>query len=160
MPIEGDNLFQALGRRPNTAGLDLDKAEVQVGDNGISVNAEMRTHQPHIFAVGDVNRIHEIVHIAIQQAEVAGYNATHTDAPQRGVDKRLTMEVTFTDPIAIVNIACCVSSGWSTLRKVATVGLTENGCQAGDVPYLVTMNETWSHVTLSGPSQGLPRETE
>ena len=34
---------------------------------------------------------------------------------KRGVDERLTMEVTFTDP------------------QVATVGLTENGCQAGDV---------------------------
>lgn len=112
-------IFQALGRRPNTAGLDLDKAKVHVGHDGISVDAEMRTHQPHIFAVGDVNGIHEIVHIAIQQAEVAGYNATHTDAPQRRMDERLTMEVVFTDP------------------QVATVGLTESGCQARDVPYRV-----------------------
>ncbi len=123
---EGENrtasaevIFQALGRRPNTAGLDLDSAGVRLDHHRISVNEELRTEQPHIFAVGDVNGVHEIVHIAIQQGEAAGYNAIHPESPQRQVDERLTLEVCFTDP------------------QVATVGLTENGCQAEDVPYLV-----------------------
>jgi pyruvate/2-oxoglutarate dehydrogenase complex dihydrolipoamide dehydrogenase (E3) component len=79
----------------------------------------MRTSQPHIFAVGDVNGVHEIVHIAVLQGEAVGFNATHPDEPQRNVDERLTVEVTFTDP------------------QVATVGLTERRCQQQDVPYLV-----------------------
>ena len=112
-------IFQALGRRPNSTGLALAKAQVNVDHHRVCVDTDMRTNQSHIFAVGDVNNVHEIVHIAVQQAEVAGYNATHPDAPQRHVDERLTMEVTFTDP------------------QVSTVGLTENSCQANDVPYLV-----------------------
>lgn len=112
-------IFQALGRRPNTANLGLDKAGVQLERHRVCVNGEMRTSQAHIFAVGDVNGVHEIVHIAIQQGEVAAHNALHPDAPGRQVDERLTMAVTFTDP------------------QVATVGLSEADCQDDDVPYRV-----------------------
>jgi pyruvate/2-oxoglutarate dehydrogenase complex dihydrolipoamide dehydrogenase (E3) component len=48
----------------------------------------MKTNQPHIFAVGDVNGIHEVVHIAILQGEVAGYNTMHPEN-ERQVDDRL-----------------------------------------------------------------------
>jgi pyruvate/2-oxoglutarate dehydrogenase complex dihydrolipoamide dehydrogenase (E3) component len=116
--VAASAIFQALGRKPNTAGLDLENAGVLLEHHRVCVNEEMRSSQPHIFAVGDVNGVHEIVHIAIQQGEAAGFNATHPDAPQQQVDERLTLEVSFTDP------------------QVATVGLTESGCQAQDVPYL------------------------
>ncbi len=112
-------VFQALGRRPNTTNLGLDRAGVTLDQQRICVDGEMRTSQPHIFAVGDVNGVHEIVHIAVLQGEAVGFNATHPDEPQRNVDERLTVEVTFTDP------------------QVATVGLTERRCQQQDVPYLV-----------------------
>ena len=39
----------------------------------------MRTNVPHIFAVGDVNGLHEIVHIAIEQGEIAAHNATQEE---------------------------------------------------------------------------------
>ncbi len=55
----------------------------------------MRTSQPHIFAVGDVNGLHEIVHIAIEQE--TAHNALHPDKPKR-MDDRLKMTVVFTDP--------------------------------------------------------------
>lgn len=112
-------IFQALGRRPNTANLNLKAAGVQLERHRVCVNDEMRTSQPHIFAVGDVNGVHEIVHIAIQQGEVAAFNALHPDTIGKKVDERLTMAVTFTDP------------------QVATVGLSEAGCQAEDVAYHV-----------------------
>ena len=41
----------------------------------------MRTNQSHIFAVGDVNGEHEIVHIAIEQGEIAAHNAVSPDNP-------------------------------------------------------------------------------
>ena len=91
-------ILDALGRRPNTDGLNLDAAGVKMGEWGIGVDCAMQTSQPHIFAVGDVNGLHEVVHIAIQQGEVAGWNATHLDQTPREVDERLTTNVVFTDP--------------------------------------------------------------
>ena len=70
-------ILQALGRRPNIDSLHLDLAKVEIQKSCIPVDSKMKTNQPHIFAVGDVNGIHEVVHIAIQQGEIAGYNAKH-----------------------------------------------------------------------------------
>lgn len=111
-------ILDALGRRPNTDGLNLEAAGVEMSEWGIGVDCAMQTRQPHIFAVGDVNGLHEVVHIAIQQGEVAGWNATHLDQTPREVDERLTTTVVFTDP------------------PVASVGLTEKDCTKKKIKYL------------------------
>lgn len=116
--VAGHEILQAMGRRPNTDSLGLEAAQVEVEWGRIIVNAEMRTSQRHIFAVGDVNGLHNVVHIAIQQGEIAAYNALHPDRPAHRVGDRLKAEVVFTDP------------------QVASVGLCEMECQDLDVPYL------------------------
>ncbi len=135
-------ILDALGRRPNTDGLNLDAAGVEMGEWGIGVDCAMQTSQPHIYAVGDVNGLHEVVHIAIQQGEVAGWNATHLDQSAREVDERLTTNVVFTDP------------------QVASVGLTEKDCRKKKVDYRAAsypfddhgkslcLGETHGHVKL------------
>ena len=139
--VRAQLILQALGRRPNIDGLQLESASVDVQNGRISVDAKMKTNQPHIFAVGDVNGIHEVVHIAIQQGEVAGYNAAHPEN-EREVDDRLKASVVFTDP------------------AVASVGLSEKECQAGKIAYLAAsysfddhgksmcLGETHGHVKL------------
>jgi pyruvate/2-oxoglutarate dehydrogenase complex dihydrolipoamide dehydrogenase (E3) component len=117
--IGADVILQALGRRPNIDRLDLEVAGVQVESQRILVDQQMRTSQPHIFAVGDVNGFDEIVHVAILQGETAGFNAMHPDVESREVDDRLKLVVTFTDP------------------AVATVGMCEQTCQAEEIDYLV-----------------------
>ncbi len=111
-------IFHALGRRPNLQGLNLDAAGVRVFDGRLAVGADMRTSQPHIFAVGDVNDLTPIVHLAIQQGETAAFNATHPDEPARVIDHRLDSEMVFTDP------------------QVAMAGLSERDCRAQGIPYL------------------------
>ena len=111
-------ILQALGRSPNISGLQLDAAGVDVTGGRIVVDAAMRTSQPHIFAVGDVNDVNPIVHLAIQQGEIAGYNATHAGKPSRHIDHRLDAEVVFTEP------------------QVAVVGLNERMCRSKGIPYL------------------------
>ena len=134
-------ILQALGRRPNIDSLHLDLAKVEIQKSCIPVDSKMKTNQPHIFAVGDVNGIHEVVHIAIQQGEIAGYNAINT-ANEKEVDNRLKASVVFTDP------------------GVASVGLSEKECQANNIPYLTAsysfddhgksmcLGETYGHVKL------------
>jgi pyruvate/2-oxoglutarate dehydrogenase complex dihydrolipoamide dehydrogenase (E3) component len=111
-------LFNALGRAPATAGLNLEAAGVELEGRRIKVDASMRTNVPHIYAAGDVVGMHEIVHIAIQQGEVAANNAVG-DQEEQQVDYRLKAEVTFTDP------------------QVATVGVCEKECHLSGRPYLV-----------------------
>ena len=140
--VSAHTILQALGRRPNIDGLGLDAANVDVHQGKIVVDATMRTSQSHIFSVGDVNGLHEIVHIAIQQGEIAGWNAIHSTEPQRKQDDHLTTQVVFTDP------------------QVASVGLSEKDCRQQEIPYLVasypfndhgksmTLGELHGHVKL------------
>jgi pyruvate/2-oxoglutarate dehydrogenase complex dihydrolipoamide dehydrogenase (E3) component len=114
----GEEILQALGRRPNIEGLHLGLAEVTVNGGRIVVDGAMRTSQAHIYAVGDVNDITPIVHLAIQQGEIAAYNATHSDEPAKMIDHRLDTEVVFTDP------------------QVAVLGLNESHAKAEGIPYL------------------------
>ncbi len=114
----GEMILQALGRRPNIEALHLDLAEVAVDSGRVVVDGAMRTSQSHIYAVGDVNDVTPIVHLAIQQGEIAAYNATHPDRPAKELNHRLDAEVVFTDP------------------QVAVVGLNEATCRAREIPYL------------------------
>ncbi len=140
--ISAEVILQALGRQPNIDALDLNKVKVSTHRGAITVSDDMRTSTPHIFAVGDVNGLHEIVHIAIQQGEIAGWNAVHPEASPRLQDTRLKAQVVFTDP------------------QVANVGLSERECQQQGISYLVAsypfsdhgkslcLGETHGHVKI------------
>jgi len=68
--IDADQLLFAVGRRPNTSGLGLEAAGVEVGDNGqIKVDADNRTNVASIFAVGDVTDRVQLTPVAIREAQ-------------------------------------------------------------------------------------------
>ncbi len=112
----GEILF-ALGRVPNTATLDLEKAGVATEDGRIVANKFMQTSAPHIYTAGDCTGPHEIVHIAVQQGEIAAHNIAHSSRPRK-MDYRLLISVVFTEP------------------HVAFVGLTEKEAKARNISYL------------------------
>ncbi|MBT5471714.1 MAG: dihydrolipoyl dehydrogenase [Nitrospina sp.] len=124
--VEAESILQALGRKPNIEGLNLQAAGVTTEKGRVKVDPQMRTNQKHIFAVGDVNGIHEVVHIAIQQGEAAGYNTVHPESAKE-VDNRLKASVVFTDP------------------AVASVGLSERECKAANIDYLVASHPFSDH---------------
>lgn len=115
--VEAEEILLALGRSPNTAELGLEHAGVTTDNGRIVTDALMRTSAPHIYAAGDCTGPHEIVHIAIQQGEIAAHNITHPEHP-RTIDYRLLTAVVFTDP------------------QVAKVGLTEKEAKAHGLPHL------------------------
>jgi pyruvate/2-oxoglutarate dehydrogenase complex dihydrolipoamide dehydrogenase (E3) component len=92
------HLFNALGREPNTAGLNLAAAHVETDADGqVIANRWQQTSQPHIYAAGDVCGPHEIVHLAVAQGELAARHAfRRRDA--RPIDPALLLCVVFTDP--------------------------------------------------------------
>ncbi|MDD3180141.1 MAG: NAD(P)/FAD-dependent oxidoreductase [Opitutaceae bacterium] len=90
--------FNALGREPNTVGLDLAAAGVRTRPDGqIVTNRWQQTTSPHIYAAGDCCGPHEIVHVAIQQAELAARHAAGLKNLEP-VDYSLLLSVVFTDP--------------------------------------------------------------
>jgi pyruvate/2-oxoglutarate dehydrogenase complex dihydrolipoamide dehydrogenase (E3) component len=115
--VRAEEILFALGRVPNIASLGLEGIGVRVEGRRIAANAQMQTSLPHIYAAGDCTGPHEIVHIAIQQGEVAARNAAHPDCMKQ-MDYRLLTEVVFTEP------------------QVAVVGFTEKSARAANRPYL------------------------
>lgn len=64
-----DTVMLALGRDPNTQGLGLEAAGVEVNERGaIVVDAYSRTNVPHIFALGDVTDRVNLTPVAIHEA--------------------------------------------------------------------------------------------
>lgn len=89
--------LNALGRRPRTALLRLDTAGVRTTPSGrIATDGFQQTSNPHIYAAGDCCSPHEIVHIAIAQAEVAVKHALGHKVEPIHYDHLL--QVAFTDP--------------------------------------------------------------
>jgi pyruvate/2-oxoglutarate dehydrogenase complex dihydrolipoamide dehydrogenase (E3) component len=115
--VAAEEILFALGRVPNTASLGLEKIGVKTEDGRIVTNAKMQTTAPHVFAAGDCASLHEIVHIAVTQGEIAAHNIVKPGA-LRKIDDRLLISVVFTDP------------------QVATVGLTEKVAREKKVPFL------------------------
>lgn len=113
------HLFNALGREPHTAGLNLAAAGVRTRPNGqVVINRWQQTSAPHIYAAGDCSGPAEIVHTAILQGELAARHAAGVKK-LRPVDWSLLLNVVFTDP------------------QLATIGRLERELDAAGVPYLV-----------------------
>jgi pyruvate/2-oxoglutarate dehydrogenase complex dihydrolipoamide dehydrogenase (E3) component len=112
------HLFHALGREPNTAGLNLAAAGVRARPNGqIIIDKFQRTSAPHIYAAGDCSGPAEIVHIAIQQGELAARHAAGVKK-LKPIDWSLLLNVVFTDP------------------QLATIGVLERDLDERGVKYL------------------------
>lgn len=114
--IEGDQLLVATGRRPNTSGLGLEAAGVELGSRGeIRVDDQLRTSRAGFFAAGDVVGEPAFVYVAASAGRVAAENAIG-DLGSR-LDLAIVPRVTFTAP------------------AVASVGMTEQ--QARDAGHRV-----------------------
>ena len=92
------HLFNALGREPNTRGLDLAAAGVATNEKGrVIANRWQQSSQRHIYAAGDVCGPNDIVHLAVAQGELAARHAFGVKG-LRPVDPSLLLNVVFTDP--------------------------------------------------------------
>lgn len=119
--VEGAAILNGLGRKPNTSSLDLEKAGVETREGRIRVNDELQSSTPHIFAAGDCCASLEVVHVAVQQGEMAARNAKNFLQGKplvESCDSRLNLFAVFTEP------------------QVAVVGLTEEKAREEGIAYL------------------------
>jgi dihydrolipoamide dehydrogenase len=112
-PKRYDMILVAVGRTPNGRLIDADKAGVAVSERGfISVDKQMRTNVPHIFAIGDIACPPMLAHKAVHEGHVAAEVA----AGQKSVfDARQIPSVAYTDP------------------EIAWAGLTETEAKASGI---------------------------
>lgn len=67
-----DRVLTAVGRRPRSDDLGLEKAGISTGENGfVEVDNQRRTSVPHISAIGDVAGEPMLAHVATHEARVA-----------------------------------------------------------------------------------------
>ncbi len=115
--LEADAVLVAIGRRPNTEGLALDKAGLQVNNRGqIEVGHDFQTSVPGIFAIGDVTPGPMLAH----KAEDEGIAAAEFVAGQTGiVNHDLIPGVVYTHP------------------EIANIGKTEEEVKEAGIDYKV-----------------------
>ncbi len=117
-PQTYDLVLQAVGRSPNGKKIGADKAGVSVTDRGfIPVDIQMRTNEPHIFAIGDIVGQPMLAHKAVHEAHVAaeviaGELQGNKELSASAFNARVIPSVAYTDP------------------EVAWVGLTEDQAKA------------------------------
>ncbi len=106
--VQAAKVLMAVGRRPNTDGLNLEAAGIDYTRRGITVNERFETSVPGIYAVGDVTG-------GIMLAHAATYQGLHALNCICGRQDSIRFDLI---PAAVF-----------TMPEVATVGLTEEQCK-------------------------------
>ena len=149
--VAAEQILLALGRHPATDGLGLEKAGVALVKRKIEVRPTQQSTQRHIFAAGDAASPLDVVHLAIEQGEIAARNAhrllTGSAEELERIDYRLRLFGVFSHP------------------QVAAVGASEEDLRAQGVPVIsasypfddhgksMTMGETHGFVKMLGHAQ-------
>ncbi|HTY43367.1 MAG TPA: FAD-containing oxidoreductase [Thermoanaerobaculia bacterium] len=95
--VEASHLLLAVGRRPNTDDLGLDRAGVRTDARGyVEVDDQLRTNVPGIWALGDCNGKGAFTHTAYNDFEIVAANLL--DADPRKVTDRIPTYGLFVDP--------------------------------------------------------------
>ncbi len=113
--ITGSHLLVATGRTPNTEGLGLELASVEVTDRGyIRVNERLQTTAPGVWAIGEVAGSPQFTHISVDDFRVVHANIAGGNRVTTG---RQVPYCLFTDP------------------ELARIGLSEIEARAQGIPY-------------------------
>lgn len=117
--VIGSHVLLAVGRRPNTDDLGLDRAGIATDDRGyIEVDDGLRTTAPGVWAMGDCNGKGAFTHTAWNDYEIAAANLL--DGASRKVSDRILGYALYVDP------------------PLGRVGMTEDQARASGRPLLVS----------------------
>jgi pyruvate/2-oxoglutarate dehydrogenase complex dihydrolipoamide dehydrogenase (E3) component len=113
--LEGTHLLVAAGRTPNTAGIGLDLAGVELTGSGhIKVNEHLETTEPGVWAIGEVAGSPQFTHVSVDDFRVVYDSIT---GGKRVTTGRQVPFCLFTDP------------------ELARIGLSEKEAKAQGIPY-------------------------
>ena len=117
--VVGTHVLLAVGRRPNTDDLGLDKAGIQTDERGyIKVDDRLATSAEGVWAMGDCNGKGAFTHTAWNDYEIVAANLL--DGEDRKVSDRILGYALYVDP------------------PLGRVGITETQARASGRPLLVS----------------------
>jgi len=94
--IEASDILVAAGRVPNTAGIGLDKAGVELDNRGyIRVNERLQATAPDVWAIGECAGSPQFTHVSVDDFRIVRDNMA---GGQRSTHDRLVPHCLFTDP--------------------------------------------------------------
>lgn len=95
--VIGTHVLVAVGRRPNTDDLGLERAAIATDARGyIQVDDQLRTNVPGVWAIGDCNGRGAFTHTSWNDFEIVAANLLDND--RRRVSDRITAYALYTDP--------------------------------------------------------------
>lgn len=96
--IKGDRVLAATGRKANTAGLDLEKAGIQVDERGnIKVDDQLKTTAKNVWALGDVKGGLQFTPISLDDFRIIK-DQLHGSGQRRVSDRKVLPYSVFIDP--------------------------------------------------------------
>ncbi|WP_133646863.1 mercuric reductase [Paraburkholderia flava] len=94
--IEGSDLLVAVGRVPNTAGIGLEAAGIELNERGfIRVNERLQTVVPGVWAIGEAAGSPQFTHVSVDDFRIVRDNMAGGD---RKTSDRLIPYTMFTEP--------------------------------------------------------------
>jgi len=130
--VEGTDILVAIGRTPNTDGIGLEKAGIEVTEKGhIRVNDRLETTAPNVWAMGECAGSPYFTHVAEDDANIILENL---NGGHRSTADRLVPYCVFIDP------------------ELARVGLNESQARARNITYRVAsvpFDSAWRAWTIS-----------
>lgn len=114
--VISEKVAMAVGRKANLESLDLEKLGVELNEkqNGIMVDAYMRTSNPNVYAIGDVTNKIQLAHVASHQGIVA---ADHIN----GIENEMCYDF--------------IPSAIFTSPEVGHIGCTEKDARSQNIDY-------------------------
>lgn len=136
LSVVADRILCALGRLPNTGDLGLEHTGVRLEKKGgVITGPDQRAEgvaDGHLFAAGDVCGPYEIVHLAIQQGEIAARNAARLlgklDGAPEPMDYRLRLFALFTEPqLAVLGLTEREAAAHGMAVRTAKYAFADHG---------------------------------
>jgi len=93
--VSAEVVLSAVGRSPNTEGVGIPEAGIEMNRRAIKANARMETNVPGVYAAGDAIGGILLAHVAFQEGKVAAANALGQSKER---DYRAIPSVTYTHP--------------------------------------------------------------
>ncbi len=139
--IAGNEILAAVGRKPNTDGLNLEKAGVKYDEKRIETDEYLRTSNKNIFAAGDVTAHFQFTHTADYEAQIVLQNAFLFYPFTKKTNFRVVPWATFTEP------------------EVGRVGLTETEARKkfSDVEIIKVPFEENDRAHAEGETEGFAK---
>ncbi len=154
--VRGSHVLLAVGLQPNTSGLGLEAAGVEVRQGFIPVDEFQRTNVPHIYAAGDITGQLPLSSVATAQGRVVARHAL--GRPVVPVDLRKAAQAIFTEPeIASVGLEEVDAAAEGRKVRITKVPLAANPrslIQANPRGFVKVVSDPATRVVLGGTVVG------